>query len=185
MSSLHYPALLLNADYTPMSVHPLSTWGFERTLRNFLKDRIVPLEFYDTTLRSPSFEYKPPSVIALKDYVKRPHRVAFSRYNIFLRDDFTCQYCMKKFNSSELTFDHVVPRAAGGKTSYDNIVAACMPCNTRKGANTNMRPVRTPSTPTERFLMKSKASQPNNLDKMKLHKSWMDYLYWSGVLEQS
>lgn len=184
MSSLQYPALVLNADYTPINIHPLSTWGFERTLRNFLKDRITPLEFYDTTLRSPSFEYKPPSVIALKEYVKKPHRIAFSRYNIFLRDDFTCQYCMKKFTSNELTFDHVIPRSEGGGTSYENIVACCVSCNTRKGSNTFMKPVRRPVIPTERQLMKSKNSQPNNLAKTKLHKSWMDYLYWSGVLEQ-
>lgn len=180
-----YPALVLNADYQPLSIHPLSVWGFERTLRNFLKDRIISLEHYDVTLRSPSFEYNPPSVIALKDYVKRPHKVAFSRYNIFLRDNFTCQYCQNKFTSTELTFDHVVPRAEGGKTNYENIVSCCVSCNTRKGSSTKMKPVRPPSTPSERELMKAKAAQPHNLSKAKLHKSWMDYLYWSGVLEQN
>ncbi len=173
-----YPALVLNADFTPVSVHPLSVWGFERTLRNFLKERVTPLSHYDATLRSPSFEYQPPSVVALKQYVKRPNRVVFSRMNIFLRDNFTCQYCQTRFPPDQLTFDHVIPRSKGGSTSFDNIVAACEPCNTRKGDRYDMVPIREPRTPTSRQL--AKASPPN----VKLHDTWIDWLYWSGVLEQ-
>lgn len=179
MSLPNYPALVLNADYTPISVFPLSTWSFDRTLRNFLKDRITPLEFYDATLRSPSFEYKPPSVVALKAYVKKPQRVVFSRLNIFLRDDFTCQYCAKRFKAQDLTFDHVIPRAAGGLTNYENIVACCVSCNTRKGSSLGMKPIRTPNVPSAREL--ARARPPSQ----KLHSSWLDYLYWSGVLEQN
>jgi len=178
VSNIKYPALVLNADYSPISVFPLSTWGFERTLRNFLKGRITPLEHYDVTLRSPSFEYQPPSVIALKKYVKRPQNVVFNRVNIFRRDNFTCQYCGDVHLPRDLTFDHVVPRANGGPTSYENIVACCVPCNTRKGSSTHMKPVRTPKVPSVRDL--ARASPP----KEKLHASWIDYLYWSGVLEQ-
>lgn len=176
-----YPSLVLNADYSPISVHPLSTWSFERTLRNYLKDRINVLESYDTTLRSPSFEYNPPSVVALKRYIKRPQRVVFNRYNIFLRDDFTCQYCAKRFSSYELTFDHVVPRSKGGQTSFDNIVACCVPCNTKKSNKQDVQPIKKPYTPNQRQLAKKKQT---NLDVSKLHDSWSDYLYWSGVLQQ-
>lgn len=181
----NYPALLLNADYTPVSVFPLSTWGFERTLRNFLKDRITVVEEYDAVLRSPSFEYSPPSVVALKQYIKRPHKVAFNRYNIFLRDDFTCQYCAQRFSSYELTFDHVIPRSKGGDTSYENIVACCVRCNTSKSNKQNIFPIRKPYTPTERELAKAKAKQAISLDASKLHHTWTDYLYWSGILEQN
>lgn len=181
MTGLSYPALVLNADYTPITVHPLSTWGFERTLRNYLKDRIVPLEFYDTTLRSPSFEYNPPSVVALKEYVKRPQRVVFNRLNIFLRDNFVCQYCGNKFSSRDLTFDHVIPRSKGGQTSFDNIVSACVDCNTRKGNYSYMKPINTPIEPTQRQLVKAKAQELATKD---LHETWHDYLYWSGVLER-
>lgn len=181
MSGLDYPALVLNADYTPITVHPLSTWGFERTLRNYLKGRITPLEFYDTTLRSPSFEYTPPSVVALKDYVKRPQQVVFNRLNIFLRDGFTCQYCGDKFSSRELTFDHVIPRSQGGQTSFDNIVSACISCNTKKADKRLMKPINTPIEPTPRQLVKAKA-RSINIDT--LHETWHDYLYWSGVLER-
>ena len=181
MSEIHYPALVLNADYTPISVHPLSTWGFERTLRNFLKDRIVALEHYDAVLRSPSIEYRPPSVVALKDYVKQPRRVAFNRLNIFLRDNFTCQYCAKKFLPKELTFDHVIPRSKGGQTSFENIVACCMPCNTKKSDKRFMSPITKPWIPTDRELSKARNKLQSTHN---LHESWLDYLYWSGVLDQ-
>lgn len=178
MHTPNYPALVLNADFTPVSVYPLSTWGFERTLRNHMKDRITPLEYYDATLRSPTFEYRPPSVIALKTYIKKPQRVAFSRMNIFLRDNFKCQYCNDQFAPSNLTFDHVVPRCEGGPTNFENIVACCVPCNTRKGSSRLMKPLRAPKVPKARELARARPPREN------LHASWLDYLYWSGVLEQ-
>lgn len=178
MSAPNYPALVLNADFTPVSVAPLSTWGFERTLRNVLKDRILILAEYDVTLKSANFNYKPPSVVALKEYVNKPKRVVFNRYNIFLRDNFCCQYCGKKFTASELTFDHVIPRSKGGKTCYTNIVSACISCNTYKGSKTNIKPIKEPIEPSYYDLIKRiKVTE-------KLHHSWIDYLYWSGVLEQ-
>lgn len=178
MSTNQYTALLLNADFTPMSVAPLSVWSFERTLRNVLKERIIVLEEHDILLRSPTFEYRPPSVVALKNYVKAPRKVVFNRMNIFLRDDFTCQYCGKKFRSNDLTFDHVVPRSKGGKTCYTNIVSACVPCNAKKGSDTFMAPLKDPIVPSP-YALTSALSHSG-----KLHKSWEDYLYWSGVLHQ-
>lgn len=178
MTTPNYPALVLNADFTPVSVFPLSTWGVERTLRNDMKDRITPLEFYDTKLRSQNFEYRPPSVIALKTYIKQPQRVAFTRMNIFLRDNFKCQYCGGSFEAKNLTFDHVIPRASGGGTNFENIVACCVSCNTKKGSSMSMKPMRTPKEPGVREL--SRIRPPRE----KLHSSWLDYLYWSGVLEE-
>ena len=173
----NFNALVLNADFTPLSVAPLSVWDFQRTLRNVLKDRILVLAEYDTVLRSANFEYRPPSVVALKQYINRPKRVAFNRYNIFLRDDFCCQYCGKQFSASELTFDHVVPRVLGGKTCYTNIVSACVRCNAEKGSKTNIKPLKEPREPGYHELSRSL----RNTDK--LHETWLDYLYWSGVLE--
>jgi 5-methylcytosine-specific restriction endonuclease McrA len=178
MSEPHYPALVLNADFTPISVFPLSTWNFQRTLRNVMKGRITVLEEYDVTLRSPSFEYNPPSVIALKQYINRPRRIVFSRMNIFLRDAFCCQYCGGKFTTNELTFDHVVPKARGGKTEYNNIVSACVSCNTRKGSRQDMVPLTAPREPTIGQL------SGHRLAKKDLHHSWLDYLYWSQALEE-
>lgn len=179
MSEPNYPALVLNADYTPLSVFPLSTWNFQRTLRNVMKGRITVLETYDATLRSPSFEYNPPSVIALKQYVNKPKRVIFSRQNIFLRDNFCCQYCGCQYAPNELTFDHVISRSNGGRTEYTNIVSACVPCNTRKGSRQDMVPLRTPREPKVSELSGHK------ITKKDLHHSWLDYLYWSQALEES
>lgn len=179
MSQPHYPALVLNADYAPLQIWPLSTWDFERTLRNVMKERVTVVSEYDTKLRSPSFEYTPPSVVALKDYVKIPSKVPFSRMNILLRDDFKCQYCGCGLNLRDLTFDHVTPRARGGETSYENIVSACATCNTKKGSRMDMKPLRTPAYPNARELWKKK---PPALEQM--HQTWVDCLYWSGVLEQ-
>lgn len=178
MTLSDYPALVLNADFTPVRIHPLSTWGFERVMRNVLKDRVTVLEEYDAVLRSPTTEYRPPSVIALKRYVKMPQRAVFNRMNIFLRDDFCCQYCGGRFATRDLTFDHVVPRAQGGGTNYENIVSACTACNSKKG-NRYIRPMRPPRVPTQRDLARNMPRE-----KLILRETWIDYLYWSGVLDQ-
>ena len=175
----NYPALVLNADYAPLQIWPLSTWDFERTLRNVLKKRVAVVSEYDTVFRSPTLEYRPPSVVALKTFVKVPDRVPFSRINILLRDGFSCQYCGAGLNLKEMTFDHVVPRAKGGGTSYDNIVSCCSDCNARKADRTDMRPRRMPSRPDPREFWKSRPAQVNSL-----HKTWIDCLYWSGLLEE-
>ena len=121
-----------------------------------------------------------PSVIVLKDYVKPQKRVAFTRFNLFLRDEFRCQYCGSK---GELTFDHVVPRARGGITSWENVVAACPRCNLRKGAKslrqvgmTLQKPPRAPGA--EELRNMGRKFPPNHL-----HDSWIDFLYWDAELE--
>ena len=173
-----YPTLVLNADFSPISTYPLSTWDFEKTMNKVLKGKVIILETYDVVLRSPSFNYSPPSVVALKNYIKRPDYVSFTRLNLFLRDDFKCQYCGRKHPSEGLTFDHVIPRARGGLTNWENIVAACVPCNSRKGHSMDMKPINPPMRPSSRELRRKRRLSTENL-----HQSWLDYLYWSGVLE--
>ena len=75
-----------------------------------------------------------PSVIALKDYIPSARRPAFTRFNVFLRDAFICQYCGERSPAHDLTFDHVVPRCRGGRTTWENVVTACGDCNLRKGS---------------------------------------------------
>ena len=173
-----YPALVLNADFAPVRMFPLSVWDFQRTMRNTLKARVTVLETYDAVLRSPSTTYRPPSVVALKRYVKRPDIVPFTRMNVFLRDDFTCQYCGTAHAPDALTFDHVIPRSKGGGTNWENIATACVACNTRKGARMTMRPRSKLRAPTSRELVRRRPPPRDSL-----HKTWLDYLYWSGVLE--
>ncbi|MBV6637609.1 MAG: HNH endonuclease, partial [Mameliella sp.] len=129
---------------------------------------------------SPSMTLRIPSVVVLKDFVKPQKRVAFTRFNLFLRDEFRCQYCGTK---TELTFDHVIPRAAGGITSWENVVAACAPCNLRKGSKSlrqvNMSLRKPPRQPSASELLNMGRRFPPN----HLHDSWLDFLYWDAELE--
>ncbi len=176
----HHPALVLNADYRPLSYYPLSLWPWQDAVKAAFLDRVDIGAEYDEVVRSPSMTLRIPSVVVLKDYVKPQKRVAFTRFNLFLRDEFLCQYCGAK---GELTFDHVVPRASGGITSWENVVAACAPCNLRKGskslrqAGLSLR--KPPRQPGAQELMNLGRKFPPN----HLHDSWMDFLYWDAELE--
>ena len=123
------PALVLNADFRPLSYYPLSVWCWQDAIKAVFLDRVNIVSQYDTLVRSPSFEMRLPSVVSLKSYVKPSRFPAFTRFNVFLRDRFTCQYCGER---EDLTFDHVIPRSKGGVTSWENVVAACSACNLRK-----------------------------------------------------
>jgi 5-methylcytosine-specific restriction endonuclease McrA len=176
----HHPALVLNADYRPLSYYPLSLWTWQDAVKAVYLDRVDIVAEYDDMVRSPSTEIRIPSVIVLKDYVKPQRRVAFTRFNLFLRDEFRCQYCGSK---GELTFDHVVPRAKGGITSWENVVAACSPCNLKKGSKSLRRSGlslrRQPRVPgAEQLRNLGRKFPPNHL-----HESWLDFLYWDAELE--
>ena len=113
-------------------------------------ERVEVVSTYDFTVRSPSFEMRLPSVVALKSYIAQDRAPAFTRFNLFLRDAFACQYCGSQ---SDLTFDHILPRSRGGRTSWENIVTACAPCNLRKGGRTPKEASMTPARPARRPTM--------------------------------
>lgn len=131
----HFPALVLNADFRPLSYYPLSLWPWQESIKAVFLDRVNIIAEYDAVVRSQRQAIRIPSVVVLKDFVKPQKRVAFTRFNLFLRDEFCCQYCGAR---GDLTFDHVVPRSRGGVTSWENVVAACSPCNLRK-ANKSLK----------------------------------------------
>ena len=176
----HFPALVLNADYRPLSYYPLSLWPWQDAVKAAFLERVTIVSEYDEVVRSPTTTIRIPSVVVLKDYVAPQRKVAFTRFNLFLRDEFACQYCGSR---GDLTFDHVVPRAKGGITSWENVVAACGRCNLRKGSKSlrqvgfNLR--RTPRRPEAGQLMNLGRKFPPN----HLHESWMDFLYWDAELE--
>lgn len=174
-----HPALVLNADFRPLSYFPLSTLPWQDAITAVFKGHVSVVAEYDQVVRSPSREIKLPSVVAMRSYVPMPKRVAFTRFNVFLRDRFRCQYCGEKFETSDLTFEHVVPRSRGGITSWNNIVAACDPCNLKKGNRLDMRPMKAPVEPTSHDLVAAKRLVPHNY----LHQSWLDYLYWDSEIE--
>ena len=174
------PALVLNADYRPLSYYPLSIWCWQDSIKSVFLDRVSIVSYYDRVIRSPSFSMKLPSVIALKSFVKPQSNPNFTRFNVFLRDKFRCQYCG---SNKELTFDHLLPRSKGGKTNWDNVVTACSSCNVQKGGrlfeNSGMVLAQRPYRPSTEDLHKNGKNFPPDY----LHKSWMDYLYWDVELE--
>lgn len=176
----HHPALVLNADYRPLSYYPLSLWPWQEAVKAAYLDRVDIVAEYDQLVHSPSIVIKIPSVVVLKDYVKPQKRVAFTRFNLFLRDKFCCQYCRGR---GDLTFDHVVPRAAGGITSWENVVAACSRCNLKKGSKSlrqaHMSLRKPPRQPEAEELRNIGRQFPPNY----LHTSWLDFLYWDAELD--
>lgn len=162
--------LLLNADYTPLNVISL-----ERAFSLLLDEKVRLVSSYaNRVLRSAHKVWDFPAVIALKEYVRPKKQIRFSRKNILARDAYTCQYCklrpLKKSGNPDLevlTIDHVVPRARardgwvtlpwkGGArvrvTSWENVVTACEPCNTRKAdhdlSSVGMKFISPPRAPT-------------------------------------
>ena len=125
-----WPVLVLNADFRPLSYYPLSLWSWQDAIKAVFLDRVNIVEHYDRAVRSPSFEIQLPSVVSLKSFVKPTTHPAFTRFNVFLRDRFACQYCSA---SDDLTFDHIIPRSKGGQTTWENVVAACSPVQPAQG----------------------------------------------------
>jgi 5-methylcytosine-specific restriction endonuclease McrA len=169
--------LLLNATYEPLRV---ISW--QRAICLLTLGKVEVVEETDREIRSVSFVIRLPSVVRLLRFI-RPRRqpVKFSRQNIYLRDNFRCQYCGVRVSSQELNLDHVIPRSLGGQTTWENIVTCCVPCNVRKGGNTpeavRMRLIGQPVKPDRLPGVAITISLENAPD------SWRDYLYWNVELE--
>ena len=177
------PALVLNADFRPLNYFPLSLWSWQEAVKAVFLDRVNVVSEYDTVIHSPSWEMRLPSVISLKEYVHLSRRPAFTRFNVFLRDQFTCQYCGRDFPTHELTFDHVIPRSRGGRTEWSNVVTACGVCNLIKADKlvheAGMHIRRRAAQPTNHQLHEAGRRFPPKY----LHESWRDFLYWDTELE--
>ena len=170
------PALILNADYRPLSYFPLSLWSWQEAIKAVYLERVNVAAEYEEVVRSEKLTLPLPSVIVLKNYVVPTKTVPFTRATLFLRDEFTCQYC--GYKGKDLTFDHVVPKSRGGKTRWNNVVAACQSCNLRKAAKTTSQAgfklKKAPTKPSPEVLLnKGKKFPPSDM-----HKSWSDFLYF-------
>ena len=166
MSTAENPALVLNADFRPLSYYPLSLCSWQDAIKAVFLERVSVIENYEHEVHSPNLTFKLPSVIALKDYVTPQRRPAFTRFNVFLRDNFTCQYCTNRFPANELTFDHLVPKCLNGKTTWENVVSACTSCNLKKGRklihNTDMKLFKKPLRPSSIQLQNNGRNFPPN-----------------------
>jgi 5-methylcytosine-specific restriction endonuclease McrA len=145
--------LVLNASYEPINVCTV-----RRAAVLILKNRAEILEAGEWALHAESFTLERPVVIRLLAYVRIPrdaHRRKITRRAVFARDRWTCQYCGHE--RGNLTVDHVVPRSKGGKSTWDNIVTCCAPCNRRMGdrlpAQANMVPARAPKAPNSTIFI--------------------------------
>jgi 5-methylcytosine-specific restriction endonuclease McrA len=163
--------LLLNADGTPLSIAPLSTLTWQESIKLIWLDRIQVLEWHDDwQVHSPSVTLTVPSVIIVRDFVKRRFNTNFSRSNVYLRDNYMCQYCKQMFSNKELTLDHVIPRSLGGKTTWTNIVSACKKCNNEKASHTHIKPYKEPRQPD--FYQLVSGVNPIHID----HEIWYKYI---------
>ncbi len=119
--------LVLNASYEPLNI---TSW--RRAVVLLLKGKAEQLEFTATEIYT---AFPLPTVIRLRYYVRVPYKeIPLTRRNVLERDDQTCQYC--SYRGDGLTLDHVVPRSRGGGDTWENLVAACVRCNVRKGNRT-------------------------------------------------
>ncbi len=167
----------------PLSWGPLSVWSWEDALVAVLQERVNRVVDYEIEARSATRTFLIPSVVALKRFHKR-RKVPFTRYHVFLRDRFSCQYCGECLPAKDLTFDHVVPRSKGGITSWSNVVTCCQRDNLFKGSRSlresGLRLTHAPTEPTPHQIddaAKRHAPRDN------LHRTWLDFLYWDADLE--
>ena len=177
---LQYKTLVLNADFRPMATYPLSIISAQDAVSAIWRDRVNVVETWqDAYFRSPSTTIAVPKVIALRTFAPIGSDPKFCRRSVILRDRFRCQYCGGQFPSEELTYDHVVPRARGGRTEWSNIVMACIPCNAMKDDRSDMKPQKMPRRPTNAELLRAGLEfLPTDI-----YEDFGDFLYWSVSLK--
>lgn len=158
--------------------HDFESWRDVSAARATFKDP------HTDWIRTVSFEIQVPRIIRLHAYDRVPRQpVKFNRRNVFARDENRCQYCGKKFPTSELTLDHVIPRSQGGQTAWENIVCACVDCNVRKGGRTpeqaHLHLVKKPIRPKTSPVLHIKLGSA----KYQSWKTFLDNAYWSVELK--
>jgi 5-methylcytosine-specific restriction endonuclease McrA len=165
--------LLLNADGAPVSWLPLSVLSWEESIKFMVLEKATVLDWYeDWIVRSQTWETQVPSVMILKDYEKRKTTIRFSKHNVFLRDGYVCQYCGDDVGRKTATLDHVLPVSHGGKTTFENCVTACGPCNANKGNNKKIVPSKKPYKPNYFQLVEKRKKMNWELP----HPAWANYL---------
>ena len=199
VSPLHLSVLVLNRNFAPVHVisaqrtfcllwkdlaeivhvengqfltYDFEGWREESDLKHTI---LPPDERTGDWVRGVGFHIEVPRIIRLLSYDRVPRNVVkFNRRNVFLRDGFQCQYCGQKLPTGKLSLDHIVPRSRGGVESWDNIVAACLRCNVRKGNRTpleaNMRLLREPTKPARSPLIVRQLRDPR-------YESWKLFLH--------
>jgi 5-methylcytosine-specific restriction endonuclease McrA len=165
--------LILNTDGAPVSHLPLSVINWQEAIKYMVLDKAVVLAWHeDWIVHSANWETQVPAVIMLKEYMKKKTGIRYSKQNVFLRDGYTCQYCGVGVNKKSATLDHVVPTSHGGKTTFENTVCACGPCNSNKGNNKKIVPKVKPQKPNYYELVEKRKKLPFDLR----HPDWAMYI---------
>lgn len=171
---------LLYQDLAHVVTHDYQTFDFASW-----REVSTAAETDQPMISTPTFDIMIPEVIILRYFSRLPQRsVKFNRRNIFLRDDYTCQYCGTKPGKENLTIDHVVPRSKGGRSTWENVTLACIVCNSRKGDRTpdqaHMPLHRRPRQPHWLSSFTSHLRNPDN----ELWKQFVDVAYWTVKLDE-
>lgn len=172
------------AEVVSLEDGQFATYDFE-TWRELSEYRLANFRQEDDDwVRTGTSSIQVPRVIRLFAYDKLPKQtVKFNRRNIFARDGNQCQYCGKRFPTSELSLDHIIPRSQGGLTSWENIVCACVSCNVRKGGRTpkqaHLALIRPPVKPKRSPLLSLKLTQ----QKYRSWQAFLDNAYWEVELK--
>jgi len=165
--------LLLNADGAPVSFLPLSVINWQDAIKYMVLDKANVLAWHDNWIvRSARWETPVPSILMLREYMKPKTSIRFSKSNVFLRDNYTCAYCNIKLEKKHCTLDHVLPTSKGGKTTFENTVTACGPCNANKGNNKKIVPKFKPHKPEFYELVNKRKQMPFQVRMPE----WRDYL---------
>lgn len=189
MSAPDLRTLVLKKDYTPFSLFPLSVIPAHKAFTRVLNGTSDLVSNYDIEIKTnnPDIQYYWPSVIRSLDPIHNVYRdtPSLTPEYLFYRDHAECQYCGKGLTVKELTYEHVHPASKGGKTTWDNIVAACTKCNSAKGDSLPKgpwAPARKPYIPTMWELIKLRKQYPIYLE----HESWKDWIgEWDGDIKIS
>ncbi|MFH1024342.1 MAG: HNH endonuclease [Planctomycetota bacterium] len=171
-------------------VHPahdrFDTYNFKSWAElSLLRDAFPDTADAGDWVRTVSFQIRIPRIIRLLGYERLPRQnVKFNRRNIYARDGNRCQYCGKKFPTSELSLDHITPRSRGGKSTWDNVVCACTSCNVRKGgrllSECRMKLIQKPVRPKRSPLIDISLRSA----KYKSWKTFVDSAYWTVELDE-
>lgn len=164
--------LLLSRNFEPISVV-----NWRKAMRMLFLEKAEVIEESDLKIKSANMEHNIPSIMRLLiPFKKKKSIIKFSKNNLFARDNYRCQYCGKKGDHKGLTYDHVVPKSRGGKTTWENIVTACSDCN---GLKANKTPEEAGMT------IKTKPTKPNwiplfsvALGRQNIPTSWRQFCYY-------
>lgn len=176
--------LILNADGRPLSENPLSVIPWTKAVQQVFLDKVKVIKEYDDwVIHSQHMEMKVPSIVIRTNQVKWSKQLKYSRGNVYLRDDHTCQLQItgkcrdakgRGHKVQDLTIDHVLPSSKGGKTDWKNVCTACKACNSEKGNDESIVPRKKPHVPTYYEILAKRRNMPMHIRDVE----WKHYIDW-------